>query len=42
LPVVRGGDLIGIITDSDVMRAQVGLVGAHKPGSSPVEIEMSN
>jgi acetoin utilization protein AcuB len=42
LPVVRGGDLIGIITASDVMRAQVGLVGAHKPGSSPVEIEMSN
>lgn len=42
LPVVRGGDLIGLITASDVMRAQVGLVGAHKPGSSPVEIEMSN
>ena len=30
------------ITASDVMRAQVELVGAHKPGSSPVEIEMSN
>jgi acetoin utilization protein AcuB len=39
LPVVEGEELVGIVTSSDVMRALVELVGAHKP-SSPVEIEM--
>lgn len=33
LPVVEGGELAGIITASDVMRALVYLVGAHEPGS---------
>ena len=33
LPVVDGEDLVGISTTSDVMRALVRLVGAHKPGS---------
>ena len=33
LPVVEGEDLVGILTTSDVMRALVRLVGAHKPGS---------
>ena len=33
LPVVEGGDLVGIITSSDVMEALVYLVGAHEPGS---------
>jgi acetoin utilization protein AcuB len=33
LPVVDGEDLVGILTTSDVMRALVRLVGAHKPGS---------
>jgi acetoin utilization protein AcuB len=39
LPVVSEGNLVGIITSSDVMRALVMLLGAHEPGS-PVEIEM--
>lgn len=33
LPVVEGGELVGIITSSDVMEALVYLVGAHEPGS---------
>jgi acetoin utilization protein AcuB len=33
LPVVEDGELVGIITASDVMRALVYLVGANEPGS---------
>lgn len=33
LPVVEDGELVGIITTSDVMEALVYLVGAHEPGS---------
>ena len=33
LPVVGGEDLVGMLTTSDIMRALVRLVGAHKPGS---------
>ena len=33
LPVVAGGELVGILTSSDVMEALVYLVGAHEPGS---------
>jgi acetoin utilization protein AcuB len=33
LPVVEGGELVGIITSSDVMEALVYLVGAPEPGS---------
>ncbi len=33
LPVVDEEDLVGIVTSSDVLRALVRLVGAHKPGS---------
>ena len=33
LPVVEGGELVGIITAADVMDALVYLVGAHEPGS---------
>lgn len=33
LPVVEGGELVGILTASDVMSALVRLVGAHEPGS---------
>ncbi len=33
LPVVDGEDLVGMVTSSDVLRALVRLVGAHKPGS---------
>ncbi len=33
LPVIDGEDLVGIVTSSDVLRALVRLVGAHKPGS---------
>ena len=33
LPVVEGGDLVGMVTSSDVMAALVRLVGAHVPGS---------
>jgi acetoin utilization protein AcuB len=33
LPVVEDGDLLGILTSSDVMEALVQLTGAHEPGS---------
>src|SRR5829696_2449367 len=33
LPVVESGELVGIITASDVMDALVYLVGAHEPGT---------
>ncbi|MDQ4128680.1 MAG: CBS and ACT domain-containing protein [Actinomycetota bacterium] len=33
LPVVECGELVGIVTASDVMDALVYLVGAHEPGS---------
>jgi acetoin utilization protein AcuB len=36
LPVVEDGQLMGIITTSDVMEALVRLVGAHEPGSRMV------
>ncbi|HLK11430.1 MAG TPA: CBS domain-containing protein [Candidatus Binatia bacterium] len=32
LPVVRGGELIGIITESDVFRAFLEMVGVHEAG----------
>jgi acetoin utilization protein AcuB len=33
LPVVESGELVGIVTSSDVMAALVYLIGAHEPGS---------
>jgi acetoin utilization protein AcuB len=33
LPVIESGELVGIITASDVMKALVYLVGANEPGS---------
>ncbi len=33
LPVVEDGDLVGILTSSDVMETLVQLTGAHEPGS---------
>lgn len=33
LPVIEDGQLLGIVTSSDVMEALVRLVGAHEPGS---------
>jgi acetoin utilization protein AcuB len=33
LPVVEDGDLVGILTSSDVMEALVQLTGSHEPGS---------
>ena len=36
LPVVEDGEMVGIITSSDVMEALVYLVGAHEPGSRMV------
>ena len=41
LPVVAGGELVGIITSSDLVRTLVELVGAHGPGSW-VEVEVPN
>jgi len=39
LPVVSDGNLVGIITSTDVMHALVMLLGADEPGS-PVEVEL--
>ncbi len=33
LPVVQEGEMVGIVTSSDVMEALIYLVGAHEPGS---------
>ena len=41
LPVVADGELVGITTSSDMMRALIELVGAHGRGSW-VEVEVSN
>ncbi len=39
LPVLEAGELVGILTSSDVMEALVYLIGAHEPGSR-VEVIM--
>jgi acetoin utilization protein AcuB len=39
LPVLEAGELVGILTSSDVMEALVYLIGAHEPGSR-VEVLM--
>jgi acetoin utilization protein AcuB len=39
LPVVKYGEMVGIVTSSDVMEALIYLVGAHEPGSR-VELVM--
>jgi acetoin utilization protein AcuB len=41
LPVVAEGELVGIITSSDLMRTLIELVGAHGPGSW-LEVEVPN
>jgi acetoin utilization protein AcuB len=41
LPVVAGGELVGIITSSDMMRTLIELIGAHGVGSW-VEVEVPN
>jgi acetoin utilization protein AcuB len=41
LPVVAEGELVGIITSSDMMRTLIDLVGAHGIGSW-VEVEVTN
>jgi acetoin utilization protein AcuB len=41
LPVVAEGELVGIITSSDLVRTLVELMGAHGPGSW-VEVEVPN
>jgi acetoin utilization protein AcuB len=41
LPVVADGELVGIITSADMMRALIELVGAHGRGSW-VEVEVPN
>jgi acetoin utilization protein AcuB len=41
LPVVAGGELVGIITSSDLVRTLVELIGAHGTGSW-IEVEVPN
>jgi acetoin utilization protein AcuB len=41
LPVVAEGELVGIITSSDMMHTLVKLIGAHGPGSW-IEVEVPN
>jgi acetoin utilization protein AcuB len=41
LPVVAEGELVGIITSSDLVRTLVELIGAHGPGSW-IEVEVPN
>ncbi|MDA8234715.1 MAG: CBS and ACT domain-containing protein [Clostridia bacterium] len=39
LPVVRGAEVIGIVTETDILRSFVELLGFNKPGSH-LEVEM--
>jgi acetoin utilization protein AcuB len=41
LPVMKDDDLVGILTETDVLRAFVELFGAHMP-SSRIEVRMPN
>jgi acetoin utilization protein AcuB len=41
LPVVAEGELVGILTSSDLMRTLIELLGAHGPGSW-LEVEVPN
>ncbi len=41
LPVVADGELVGIITSSDMMHTLIELIGAHAPGSW-IEVEVPN
>lgn len=40
LPVMEGGEVVGIVTTSDVVEAMMHLVGAYEPGSR-IEVAMS-
>ncbi|KKB37563.1 acetoin utilization AcuB family protein [Bacillus thermotolerans] len=39
MPIVQGGEVIGIVTESDVLRTFVELTGVNQPGSR-IEIQM--
>lgn len=41
LPVVRGTQLVGIVTETDILRSYVELLGVNKPGSH-LEVEMAD
>lgn len=41
LPITKDGKLVGIITETDLLRTMVELTGAHQPGSQ-IEIKVPN
>ncbi|MHB8170403.1 MAG: acetoin utilization AcuB family protein [Thermincolia bacterium] len=41
LPVVRGAQLVGIVTETDILRSYVELLGVNRPGSH-LEVEMAD
>ncbi len=41
LPVVKGGELAGIVTETDILRSLVSLTGVDRPGSQ-IEIEVDD
>ncbi|KAB7705881.1 CBS domain-containing protein [Bacillus aerolatus] len=41
MPVVQGGEIVGIVTETDVLHTFVELTGANQPGSR-IEIKMPN
>lgn len=41
LPIINDGKLIGIVTETDLLRTMVELTGAHQPGSQ-IEIKVPN
>lgn len=41
LPIVNGGKLVGIITETDLLHTLIQLTGAHQPGSQ-IEIKVPN
>jgi acetoin utilization protein AcuB len=41
IPIINDGKLIGIVTETDLLRTMVELTGAHQPGSQ-IEIKVPN
>ncbi|MCM2531400.1 acetoin utilization AcuB family protein [Neobacillus pocheonensis] len=41
LPITKDGKLVGIITETDLLRTMVELTGAHQPGSQ-IEVKVPN
>jgi acetoin utilization protein AcuB len=41
LPIVKGNELVGIVTERDILHTLIQLTGAHQPGSQ-IEVKVEN